>query len=51
MSDTSAKLVIRNIGMILSGKMEEPIFDGDCVIAINGKISAWGYEKDLDCEA
>jgi enamidase len=45
------KLVIRNIGQILSGKLEEPIFDGDCMIAIDGKIHEWGYEKDLDCEA
>ncbi|WP_120505358.1 amidohydrolase family protein [Sulfitobacter mediterraneus] len=44
------KLVIKNIGQILSGKLEEPIFDGDCLIAIDGKISAWGKEKDLDCE-
>lgn len=44
------KLVIKNIGQILSGKLEEPIFDGDCLIAVDGKISAWGKEKDLDCE-
>ncbi len=44
------KLVIKNIGMILSGKIEEPIFDGDCLIAEDGKISAWGREADLDCE-
>jgi enamidase len=44
------KLVIKNIGQILSGKMEEPIFDGDCIIAIDGKITEWGAEKDLDCE-
>jgi enamidase len=42
------KLVIRNIGRILSGKLEDPIFDGDCLIAKDGKISAWGYAKDLD---
>lgn len=46
----SEKLVIKNIGMILSGKIEEPIFDGDCVIAIDGKIAEWGREADLDCE-
>jgi len=45
-----SKLVIRNIGQILSGKLEEPIFDGDCLIAVDGKISAWGAEADLDCE-
>jgi enamidase len=44
------KLVIKNIGMLLSGKMEEPILDGDCLIAIDGKIMAWGAEKDMDCE-
>jgi len=44
------KLVIRNIGQILSGKMEEPIFDGDCMIAIDGKIADWGSEKELDTE-
>ena len=44
------KLVIRNIGMILSGKMEEPILDGDCVVAVDGKVAAIGYEKDIDCE-
>lgn len=44
------KLVIKNIGQILSGKMEEPIFDGDCMIAIDGKIHAWGAARDLDCE-
>lgn len=45
-----SKLVIRNIGQILSGKLEVPIFDGDCLIAVDGKISAWGAEADLDCE-
>ncbi|CUH66764.1 Enamidase [Thalassovita gelatinovora] len=44
------KLVIRNIGMILSGKIEDPIFDGDCMIAEDGKITVWGAEKDLDTE-
>ena len=44
------KLVIKNIGQILSGKLEEPIFDGDCIIVIDGKILEWGAEKDLDCE-
>lgn len=50
MSDTPSKLVIRNIGMILSGRLEEPILDGDCMIALDGKIAAWGNEKDLDAE-
>jgi enamidase len=44
------KLVIKNIGQILSGKLEEPIFDGDCLIAIDGKITEWGSAADLDCD-
>ncbi|HFC05627.1 MAG TPA: Enamidase [Rhizobiales bacterium] len=44
------KLVIKNISMILSGKLEKPIVDGDCVVCIDGKISAIGYEKDLDTD-
>ena len=43
------KLVIKYSGMILSGKIEEPIFEGDCVIAVDGKISAWGFESEMDC--
>lgn len=46
----ATKLVIKNIGQILSGKIEEPIFEGDCLIAIDGKISTWGKEKDLNTE-
>ena len=44
------KLVIKNIGMILSGKMEEPIFDGDCLIAQDGKIQSWGKESEINTE-
>jgi len=49
MADKS-KLVIRNIGLILSGMLEQPILDGDCIVAVDGKISAIGYERDLDTE-
>lgn len=44
------KLVIKNIGILLSGKMEDPILDGDCLIAIDGKVDAYGYAKDLDTD-
>lgn len=50
MSNTPKKLVVRNIGLILTGKLEAPIADGDCVVAVDGKIAAFGYEKDLDTE-
>lgn len=50
MSQEPQKLVIRNIGLMLSGKMEQPILDADCIIAVDGKITEWGYEKDLDIQ-
>ena len=44
------KLVIRNIGLMLTGRIESPIADGDCVVAIGGRIADFGREKDLDTE-
>ncbi|MBJ3778643.1 amidohydrolase family protein [Acuticoccus mangrovi] len=42
------KLVVHNIGLLLSGRMEEPILDADCVIAENGRITQVGRAADLD---
>ncbi|HXY00139.1 MAG TPA: amidohydrolase family protein [Candidatus Limnocylindrales bacterium] len=47
---TGAKLVIRNIGLLLSGDLEKPILDADTVVVRDGRISAIGKEKDVDCE-
>ncbi len=44
----TTKLVIRNIGLILSGDLERPILDADTVVAHDGRITAVGKEKDLD---
>ena len=44
------KLVIRNIGLLLTGAMEEPIRDADAIVAVDGKIAAIGRAKDLDQE-
>src|SRR5271168_820552 len=49
-SSVSAKLVIRNIGLILSGDLKRPILDGDTIVAIDGKIVGFGFEKNLDTE-
>ena len=48
---SAAKLVIRNIGLLLSGDLSRPILDADTVVAVNGRISAIGKEKDLDLES
>ena len=42
--------MIKKIGQILSGKLEEPFIDADCVIAIDGRISAIGAYHDLDTD-
>lgn len=44
----AGKLVVKNIGLLLSGMLERPILDADCVIARDGKIEAVGKAKDLD---
>lgn len=44
------KLVVRNIGLILSGDLKRPILDGDTIVAVDGKIGGFGFEKDLDTE-
>jgi len=49
-ADGPTKLVVRNIGLILSGALEKPILDGDAVVAVDGRISAVGPLKDLDAE-
>src|SRR5579863_8359234 len=42
------KLVICNIGLLLSGDLEHPILDADTVVAVDGVIHAVGKKKDLD---
>jgi enamidase len=44
------KLVIRNIGLMLSGDMDKPILDADTIVAENGRISAIGRAKDVNTE-
>ena len=46
----SSKLVIRNIGLVLSGDLCHPILDADTVVVIDGRIAAVGREKDIDTE-
>ncbi len=42
------KLVIRGIGLLLSGRLEQPILDADTVVAEGGRITAVGRERDCD---
>jgi enamidase len=45
-----ARLLIRNIGLLLSGDLRQPILDADTVVAVDGKITAVGKEKNVDGE-
>src|SRR5262249_36843702 len=42
------RLVIRNLGLLLSGDLEQPILDADTVVAVDGRIVAVGKEKEVN---
>ena len=44
----SGKVVIRNIGLLLSGDIDKPILDADTIVVNDGLIVAVGKEKDCD---
>jgi enamidase len=44
------RLLIRNIGLLLSGDLKNPILAADTVFAVDGKIAAIGKQKDVDAE-
>lgn len=44
------KLVIKNIGMVLSGALEDPILDGDTVVAVDGVITEIGKQREIDTD-
>ncbi len=48
---TSGKVVIKNIGLLLSGDIDNPILQADTVVVQDGKISQVGRLKDCDIEA
>ena len=48
---TSGKVVIKNIGLLLSGDIDKPILDADTIVVNDGLIVAVGKEKDCDLES
>jgi enamidase len=44
------KLVVRNIGLVLSGDLDAPLIDADAIIAIDGRISAIGKARGMDLD-
>jgi len=47
-SERSGKVVIRNVGSMLSGDIDRPLLDADTVVVNDGLIVALGREKDCD---
>jgi len=46
----SGKLVLKNIGLLLSGDLDKPILDADTIVVQDGRIAAVGAYKDCDVE-
>ena len=49
-SEASGKVVIRNVGRMLSGDITQPILDADTVVIEGGRIAAVGRAIDCDTE-
>lgn len=47
-TDKSGKVVIRNIGLLLSGDIDRPMLDADTIVVKDGIITAVGREADCD---
>src|SRR5512145_1699864 len=47
-SAPKGKLVVRNIGLLLSGDIDRPILAADTLVAVDGLITQVGREKDCD---
>ena len=47
-NEKSGKVVIKNIGLLLSGDLDQPILSADTIVINDGLIVAVGKEKDCD---
>ncbi len=46
--DSGGRMVIRNIGLLLSGDLKQPILDADTIVSDKGRITAIGKANSLD---
>ncbi len=51
LNETSGKVVIRNVGLMLSGDIDAPVAQADTIVVEDGLIRAVGREKDCDTGA
>jgi len=47
---TQVRVVVRNVGLMLSGDLNQPILDADTIVVLDGKIASVGKQKDIDTE-
>lgn len=47
-TESSGKVVIRNVGLMLSGDIDNPVLDADTVVVEDGIITALGKQADCD---
>ena len=45
-----SKTVVKNVGLMLTGQIESPISNADCVISVDGKITEIGLGKDMEID-
>ena len=50
LEEKSGKVVIRNIGLLLSGDIDHPILDADTLVVDDGLITQIGKARDCDAE-
>ena len=50
-SETPPKLVIQNVGLMLSGDLEHPVLDANTIVCHGGRIAAVGTHADCDTDA
>lgn len=46
----ATKLVVKNIGLLLTGDLDKPLSDADTIVAENGRITGIGKAKDFDLD-
>ncbi|MGD9941781.1 MAG: amidohydrolase family protein [Burkholderiaceae bacterium] len=46
----AGKLLIRNVGLMLSGDLQAPLIDADTIVCLDGRIASVGRYGDLDTD-
>lgn len=51
MSSQTNTMVVKNIGLLLSGDLDNPVLSADTILVEDGLIKQIGYEKDIDVDS